>query len=99
MSSYTVFPFKASGVAPVFFAIERDGDAAAALEAIRLLGQHTSADRVTVWRDEQLVFSGLSTDCAAWLATEPDRLASCLALNSPEDACPADCGRLAASAT
>lgn len=94
MSSYTIFPFKASGVAPVFFAIEREGDAAASLEALRLLREHPSADRVSVWRDEQLVFSGLSTDCSAWLAAAPDRLANCPALNNPEEACPLDCARL-----
>ncbi len=83
----------------MFFAIERDGDDAAFLEAIRLLGQHASADRVSVWRDEQLIFSGLSTDCAAWLAANPDRLASCPALNNPDEGCPTDCGRLTAAAT
>ena len=94
MSSYTVFPFKASGVAPVFFAIESEGDAAASLEALRLLSEHPSADRVSVWRDEQLVFSGLSTGCATWLTAAPDRLANCVALNRPEEACPLDCARL-----
>lgn len=99
MSSYTVFPFKASGVAPVFFAIEREGDTAASLEALRLLGEHLSADRVSVWRDEHLVFSGLSTECSAWLAAAPDRLATCPALKSPEEGCPSVCGRLNAQAS
>lgn len=99
MSSYTVFPFKASGVAPVFFAIERESDAAASLEALRLLGEDPGAARVSVWRDEQFVFSGPSTQCALWLAAGLDRLANCPAVNSPQEPCPSDCGRRFAEAT
>lgn len=99
MSSYTIFPFKASGVATVFSAFESDSDAAASVEAFHVLGDHQSADRVSVWRDDRLIFSGLSTDCVTWLAAATGRMANCPALTNPEEACPPDCGRLTTPGT
>ena len=94
MISYTVFPFMASGVAPIFIPIESENDTAAAASAIRLLEEHSSADRVTVWGEDRVVFSGLSSHCAAWIAAAPERRASCPALNAPEKPCPLNCGAI-----
>lgn len=63
MVAYTVYPFKASGVSPVFIPLEREDDAAAAAAAITLLESHHSADRVTVWRENVVIFSGPSSEC------------------------------------
>jgi hypothetical protein len=93
---YTVFPFKASGVAPVFIYIEQKDDPAAVDEALKVLEEHSGSTRVTVWREDQVIFSGLSSACAAWLAEAPTRLANCPALSSPELACPKSCGRFRA---
>lgn len=95
MADYTVYPFKASGVAPLFVMIDREDDAAAAVAAIHLLKGHASADRVSVWCEDRFIFSGPSTECATWLAGAPKRRAACPALNAPEQACPPDCGRFA----
>lgn len=94
MSTYTVFPFKASGVAPSVYWIEQGDDVLAAAEGLRLLADHKSAVRVTVWRGEALVFSGPSAACAAWLANEPQRLSDCPAIFDPEQLCSKECGRL-----
>jgi hypothetical protein len=94
--AYTVYPFKTSGVAPVFIYIEQADNPAAASEALKLLEQHSSAARVTVWREDQVIFSGLSSACAAWLAEAPRRLEHCPALSAPEQSCPPTCGRFAA---
>ena len=94
MSTYTVFPFKSSGVAPSVYWIEQDDDILAAAEGLKLLADHQSAVRVTVWREEALVFSGPSTVCLAWLATEPKRLSLCPAISHPEQLCSKECGRL-----
>jgi len=42
MVAYTIFPFKASGVAPVFVSIEQDSDTAAVAEALKHLNDHSS---------------------------------------------------------
>ena len=84
MVSYMVFPFKASGVAQVFIPIDREDDVAAAAAAITLLEGHRSADRVTVWREGIVIFSGPSSECLTWLALSPERRAACPALNAPK---------------
>lgn len=94
MAIYTVLPFKSSGVAPSVYWIEQDDDALAAAEGLKLLADHESAVRVTVWRGEDLVFSGPSAACAAWLAIEPQRLSLCPAISHPDQLCSTDCGRL-----
>ncbi|MDP1632972.1 MAG: hypothetical protein Q8L66_16280 [Caulobacter sp.] len=94
MVTYTVFPFKSSGVAPSFHRIEQADDALAAAESLKMLAEHRSAVRVTVWREEVLVFSGPSAACAAWLATSPRHLAHCPAVSPADQPCDADCGRL-----
>lgn len=94
MSTYTVFPFKSSGVAPSMYWIEQRDDVLAAAEGLKLLADHQSAVRVTVWRGEALVFSGPSAACAAWLANEPQRLSDCPAIFDPEQLCSKECGRL-----
>lgn len=96
MVSYTVFPFKASGVASVFIPIDREDDAAAAVAAITLMEEHRSADRVTVWQRDMVIFSGPSSACLSWLALAPERRVGCPALHAPELACPPECGRFAA---
>lgn len=95
MADYTVYPFTASGVAPLFIMIDREDDAAAAVAATHLLKAHASADRVSVWCEDRFIFSDPSAECATWLADAPERRAACPALNAPEQACPPDCGRFA----
>ena len=92
MISYTVFPFKASGVAPIFVPIQSKNDTTATATAIKLLQEHSCADRVMVWCEDRLVYSGLSRHCADWIAATPERRVSCPALNSAEKPCPHDCG-------
>lgn len=94
MTTYTVFPFKASGVAPGLHWIERPDDALATAEGLKLLAEHDSAVRVTVWREDVLVFSGPSADCAAWLKATPGRLSLCPAVSDPDQLCSPDCGHL-----
>lgn len=94
MISYTVFPYMTSGVAPAFHWIERPDDVSASAEALKLLATHSSTVRVTVWREDDLVFSGLSHKCATWLATAPQCRASCPAISHPDRTCGQDCGRL-----
>ena len=94
MVTYTVFPFKSSGVAPSCHWIEQADDALAAAEALKLLADHHSAVRVTVWREDALIFSGPSAACAAWLTTTPQGLAHCPAISHPDQLCSTDCGRL-----
>ena len=91
MVAYTVFPFKPSGVAPMFVSIERDDDASAQTEATNVLRDHVSATRVTLWRDDTVVFRGLSSACVAWLASDTRREAGCPALSASEGACPPNC--------
>lgn len=62
MVAYTAFPFKASDVAPVFVAIKQDSDTAAIAEALRHLQNHSSATRVTLWREDKAIFHGLSRE-------------------------------------
>jgi len=83
---------RAKGVlqAPVV-EIERDREGAT---TGRLLADHQSAVRVTVWRGEALVFSGPSAECAAWLSSEPQRRSDCPAISHPDQLCSTDCGRL-----
>ena len=95
MITYAVFPFKASGVAPLFIPIDEKDDAAAATAAVDLLSIHRSADRVTVWREDKMIFSSPSSECAIWLAASPDRRANCPAMSLSEQACPAQCERIA----
>jgi hypothetical protein len=94
MTTYTVYPFKSSGVASSLYWIDETGDAAAAAKGMKLLADHDSAVRVTVRRGEALVFSGACSACAAWLAASPDRIALCPAISQPDDLCRSDCGRL-----
>ena len=98
MVTYTVFPFMASGVAPAFHCIDRADDASAAAEALKLLADHHGAVRVTVWREDALVFSGPSATCAAWLTATPQCLAECPAISHPDQSCRPGCGRLTAPA-
>ena len=91
MVAYTVFPFKASGVAPVFIAIDRDNDAAAAAEALNLLQDHASAVRVTLWRDDEVIFEGLSKACLFKLAQGRPQDMCCPALSGSAGVCPPGC--------
>lgn len=91
MVAYTVFPFKPSGVAPVFISIDQDDDAAAAAEALNLLQDHASATRVTLWRDDEMVFEGLSKACLLKLAQGRSQDMCCPALSSATGVCPPGC--------
>lgn len=95
MVTYMVFPYTSAGVAPTFHCIEQADDAAAVAEAMTLLATHQHSVRVSVWRESALIFSGLSADCAAWLATTPQCLPNCPAISNPDQPCRPDCGRLA----
>jgi hypothetical protein len=95
MVTYMVFPYTAAGVAPTFHCIEQVDNAAAAVEAMKLLADHHHSVRVTVWRENTLVFSGPSAECAAWLVTAAQCLPNCPAFSHPNQSCRADCGGLA----
>jgi len=88
MVAYTIFPFKASGVAPVFVSIEQDSDTAAVAEALKHLHDHSSATRVTLWREDKAIFHGLSSECALWLAGGQLREVDCPAASSSGGVCP-----------
>lgn len=91
MVAYTIFPFKASGVAPVFVSMERDDDTSAVTDALTVLRDHSSATRVTLWREDQVIFRGLSSECVRWLAGGSDRGIGCPGLSSSDGACPPTC--------
>jgi hypothetical protein len=91
MVGYTVYPFKSSGVAPAFAFVEREDDSSAAIEAMNILRAHPSATRVTLFREDQAIFRGLSSACAAWLAEGSHRAINCPALSCSDDACPPRC--------
>jgi hypothetical protein len=91
MAAYTVFPFNASGVAPVFVSIEKDNDAAAVEEALEVLKDHSSATRVMVWRDDKVIFHGPSSRCILWLAGGKHREVGCPALTATGGVCPPAC--------
>jgi hypothetical protein len=93
MVAYTVFPFKPSGSAPVFAFIECDTDESAISAALSVLAEHPSSVRVALWRENELVFSGLSAGCVAWLTEAPERIANCPQLTSSGLPCPPSCGR------
>ena len=91
MVAYTVFPFNASGVAPVFVAIDQDSDTAAIAEALKHLQDHSSATRVTLWREDKAIFHGLSSECVLWLAGGEHPDIGCPALSSSGGVCPPTC--------
>lgn len=95
MVAYTIFPIQPTGVAHSFRAAELENDAAAAAEAIRFLDENPDATQVTVWRDDQMIFSGLSRPCAGWLSGGAERGPQCPALSAPGMPCPATCARKA----
>jgi hypothetical protein len=91
VTAYTVFPFKVSGVAPMFAFIEHDDDRSAVAEALTILRQHSSATRVTLCREDQVIFHGLSSECSAWLASGKHREAGCPVLHASDGPCPPNC--------
>lgn len=92
MVSYMVFPYTAAGIAPTFHVIDQADDAAAVVEAIKLLAEHDHSVRVAVWRENTLIFSGVSAACAAWLLKTSQRPPACPAISSPEQVCRPGCG-------
>jgi hypothetical protein len=55
MPVYFFYPHLLDGSATMFEAHELDGDVSALRKARQVLGEHTSATSVVVWRDDRIV--------------------------------------------
>lgn len=65
MPAYTFYPYAARGLGLTFQDIDLPDDAAARVQALRILAEHGSAIEVQVWQDDRLVHGEVRAQDAA----------------------------------